>query len=171
MRLYFPILLILGQAAMAADFRTLDFGQPCSTIEKKEESLGSNPIQSRSDSSSHWYKARAFDADVSIVYLCVDDVLRTGSYLFERKEFDVALEQMRIAYEELTDAHGAPFLDTTPWQYGPGPKDIRSVAAKPSLYVASWRTSRITVTARLLADGDAVAADWRVGIVVIPTEQ
>ncbi len=63
--------LVAGASAQAKDFRALDFGAPCETLQAQEAALGAGPYDETLPSGFQYaFRARDLDRDVVIGYAC-----------------------------------------------------------------------------------------------------
>ena len=157
--------ILLVAPVHAADFRVLDFGSPCDSIRALEEAQNSVPIPwtHSEDEGWHAFRGRAFDREVSILYLCVSGNLCTGNYFLPDESFDDALKSLRSVYDSLNSTHGEPFLDNTPWQKDADP---RFVSRDPQRYMVTWKSSRVRTTIAVMPGPDDSDTTWHVFVVV-----
>jgi hypothetical protein len=165
MRIAMVTAILLVSPVHAADFRALDFGTPCDSIGALEKAQNSVPIPWTHSEEEGWhaFRGRAFDREVSILYLCVNGHLCTGNYYFPLESFDGALKSLRFAYDSLNSTHGAPFLDNTPWQKDADP---RFVSPDPQRYMVTWQSSRVRTTIAVMPGPDNSDSTWHVFVVV-----
>ena len=165
MRTAIVIATLLVSPAHAAEFRVLDFGSPCDSIRALEEAQASVAIPWNHSIAEgfHAFRGRAFDREVSIVYLCVNGHLCTGNYFFPNESFDDALKSLRSVYDALTVTHGDSFFDTTPWQKDPDP---RAVSPDPKRYMVTWKKAGVRTAISIMPDGESPGSTWRVLVVV-----
>jgi hypothetical protein len=160
MRALITGLLIIAPPAIAADFRGTPLGGSCAGIEVLEDALGSQ--KGWSDPGVKAFRGRAFDRDVTIIYLCEKDTLAVGDYLFPMQEYDVAVADFTAAYANFSSAYGAP-SNVFPSDSAPFP----SVGASaPKEYGASWVTDELHVHVRLIPAGDGSRHNWHVMVAV-----
>ena len=160
--------VFFATAVHAADFRGLDFGTSCDSIRASEEAQNSVPIP-WSDTEPEGFRAfkgRAFDREVTILYVCLHGQLRIGNYFFPFESMEAAVDTYRATYDALVAIYGVPFLDTTPWQPGSESMDPRFLASDPSGYRTSWRTLRAYVSINLLPFAVSQGEPWRVTIIM-----
>jgi hypothetical protein len=149
----------------AADFRVVDFGQSCGSVQKLEEAQGSKPMAwSKPSPDLHTFSGRAFDRDVAIAFLCPNDSFRSGNYYFPNESLLDAVESLHTVYDKLVANYGAAFLDTSPWQTGQKIQDPRAISSDPSKYYVTWRAGRISTTVTIMP-GDRTDT-WRVFVVI-----
>lgn len=167
-RMRYAIVMLVGMYSLhaeAKDFRVVDLGESCATIREREEALGTKPIPwSWSDPINlHTFKGREFERDVHIVYLCKEGSFFVGNYFFEKESLDAAIDTMEAVYLELSSIYGAPDMDSTPWQFGPG------IVAYDHAYGGWWREPRFSIRLSLMCSGDREDAEspiWQVMMVV-----
>ena len=164
--LKFGVLILLVSPAMAADFRTLNFGDTCNATSAAESARGSSPIQ-WSRENVYALKGRDFDRDLTFTYFCPKGVLFSGNFYFPVEEPVIAVSSYHSAYDFLISTYGAPFVDNTPWHVGSGTKDPRTVPSDPRNYLTSWRTARANVAMMLVPQGEGGNAGWQLSIAVI----
>ena len=68
------LLSLLVPAVEAADFRTLNVGEPCTSIPALEAGMGSEPIEwhKLKGAEVFGFRAKAFNRQISLAYFCVD---------------------------------------------------------------------------------------------------
>ena len=159
---------VLTAPAPAADFGALDFGSPCDSIRALEEARHSVPIPwTRSEEEGfHAFRGRAFERDVSIVYVCVDGNLCTGNYFFPEESLEAAVESYHKLYNDFVVLYGPPNLDNSPWQLDAASIDPRLIASDPRRYMISWQTSRVHASMHLLPPTTSSDALWRVSVIM-----
>lgn len=145
---------VIAWPASAADFRALDFGSPCDAIQSFEESQGSVPIPGDTLTGGELiaFRGRAFERDVSIVYLCIQGRLAAGHHLLPAEEFERVVKSFGEIRAALAAVHGDPFLDTSP----------RTVNVDATKYVAAWRTPRVRISLSLVPQRKGPSPDWQV---------
>jgi hypothetical protein len=161
-------LALLSAPVGAADFRVLDFGDACASIQAREEPLGSVaiPWQKISGADIYAFKGREFNRELLITYFCPKGTLFSGNYYFPVEPLDVAVTSYRAAYDLLVSMYGAPFFDTSPWQVGANDKDPRAIASDPQKYTTAWKTPRLHVALSLMPNFPSEGPGRRVFIVV-----
>ena len=144
---------VIAWPAVAADFRALDVGSRCDAIRSFEESQGSVPIPWHTVPGEELeaFRGRAFERDVSIVYLCIEGRLVAGHYLFPSEDFERVVKSFAEIHAALAAAYGEPFLDTSP----------RTPHADATKYVAAWRTPRVRVSLSLVPQRKQ-SSNWQV---------
>ena len=164
MRISLVILAVFAARAGAADFRAVDLGASCASVEKFEESVGSRqlPWQGAEGLEGYSNLGRAFDRVVTINYFCLEGHLEAGHYLFPIEELETAVESFRQLHEQLVNSCGVPFVDNTPWQGEGSPKDPRSVQSDPREYLTSWRMGSAWVSVSLMRNFTTEQPGWRV---------
>jgi hypothetical protein len=154
----------LVSTAGAADFRVLDFGDPCKSIRSLEKAIGSREISWPGLSPDvPAFTGRAFDREVSISYFCLHGKFMVGNYFFPMQSLDDAVESLHEAYDSLVSKYGAPYTDNSPWRGA----NSRFVATEPdpSKYTAYWRGERINAVVSLRPSGGADGR-WQVAIAI-----
>jgi hypothetical protein len=161
--------VLLASPAHAADFRGSDLGSPCDSIKANEEAQNSTLIPWTPSEKEGFFafKGRAFDREVTVLYLCYKGILRTGNYYFPLEPFDDALSSFKSVYESLTLTHGVPVLDNTPWQKDADP---RWVSSDPHRYYVTWHTPRVRTTIAVMPGHDNLDSTWHVFVIFSQNE-
>jgi hypothetical protein len=159
--------LLIAPLADAADFRVLDFGSSCATVNELEASLGSVQILwSKVSPDLHTFSGSAFDRQVSIVYLCPRGNFEVGNYFFASQSPDDAVKTYRRLHDALVVEYGVPYIDNSPWQTNADTVDPRSIASDPSKYIVAWRDERTHRTMAFRRDDETTSANLSVAITV-----
>lgn len=165
---YLVAAIIVSSPAPAEDFRTLNFGAACDSVQAREQARGSVAISSGKipGADNYAFRGRDFDRDLTLTYFCPKGILFSGNYFFPVEQLEAAATSYRNAYDLLVSLYGAPYIDTTPWQVGGDTKDERAVASNPRKYMTSWRTPRLHVTVSIMPSDESGEPGWRVFVVL-----
>jgi len=157
------LILAISSPAVGADFRLLDFGASCTAIDAKETALGSTKTEwPKLDAlEMHAFNGTAFQAQVTIGYLCSNDSFLAGNYLFPKGELETALAEYEAVHKELVSTHGVPFLDSSPWMT---PMDSRWLQSDPKRYSTTWKTPRAWVHLSILPLRDEGKSQWQLAV-------
>jgi hypothetical protein len=156
-------LLSLSPGAIAADFRTLDFGQPCDNIAGLEAAQGSTPFEGKLPSGYQFaFRNRDLDRDVVIGYSCKDGKLFRGAYIYDARDGDDATQLYDALKRRVTKDVGAPYYDFASAEYRNKMKELGATLSRADTQVAFWNTK----------DGEAHASvaepskdrGWRVSL-------
>jgi hypothetical protein len=173
MRTIVVVIVLFAGAASAADFRTIEFGDPCAPVRDKELALGSTKITwSGISPYVYAFKGQEFGREVQISYFCFPhESLSVGNYFIPEGNLDDAVRSYREVYAELIGKLGAPNLDNTPWQNGRAENNREPVPSDKSKYVVFWMGQRMDTTLSLLRSGDKTTEYWKVAIAVGPNKE
>src|SRR5262245_16645566 len=82
---------LISSAVIAADFRVLDFGTPCSDVVSLEAARGGMPYEGKLPSGYQFaFRAREMDRDAVAVYSCKDGKFFRGAYIFDVQDGEAA---------------------------------------------------------------------------------
>ena len=165
MRYAWIVATVLAWPVSAADFRAVDFGSSCAAVRELEEARGSVQIPWKKVEGGELiaFTGQAFERNVSIVYHCIGDQLRTGSYFLPFEDFNGVVKSYGEVHERLVVMHGQPFLDTSPWSNALDPgQDPRAVLSDPVRYMTIWKTPRVRVSLSLMPREKSSENDWQV---------
>lgn len=144
LRATLALLGLLAAPVVAADFRGTELGSSCDQITEREALLGST-LQAQSQPAGNGYRfvGRAFDLEVTIIYLCDHGVLRHGSYRFSDGNLDSALQFFRTVYLDLSSQFGPVSQEiAVPNEHKtPSLPPEGSVPPPGYMYMASWESS------------------------------
>lgn len=114
-RALFISLAMLTSPLIAADFRGSELGGPCSSISDHELSLGSRELGNPSLENQHRFFGRAFDRDVTIIYLCKDGILKVVDLRPAPQSTDdpSPSSNFDVLYLGLTSIYGAPAFEVS----------------------------------------------------------
>ena len=154
-------LVLLSAPASAADFRTLNFGDPCGRVEEKELGLGPISLLRKDTPGVHPLQVREYDRDLFTTYFCPTGNLFTGNYSLQIEQFDDAVKTYRHTYGRPVSMSGSPVLDSPSSLVG---TDTKSLVGGPdrTKYSAAWRTSRAFVTLSIMPNEPSEVNGWRV---------
>jgi hypothetical protein len=110
------LLLICALPASAADFRAIDIGQGCDTVDSWEVAHGSTRIVTRSDPGLEVYSYRVeqFGRRVTVRYLCHYGKLLSAHYDFPLEPWSQAVKTYADTYDSLRSIHGSPAIEDHP---------------------------------------------------------
>jgi hypothetical protein len=168
MRKYVMVLALAVAPVHAADFRTLDIGNSCASVQALEEAQGSVEIPWQEMEGGELYAFRTQDLDRELIalYFCFKGHLFAGNYYFPIESLEDAAKSYRRVQELLISRYGAPFIDTSPGQADAAPRDPRLVVSDPRKYYTSWRTSRLAPVMSIQPSLEPGTSGWRVFVVV-----
>src|SRR5437762_4786684 len=88
------LLCLIAPVAQAADFRTLNIGEPCSSVAELEAGMGSIPVpwSKLKEGEVFAFRTHEFDRDVVARYFCLNGNLFIGSYDFPLEPLGEAVE-------------------------------------------------------------------------------
>jgi len=120
MLLRYVALVLLSAPVGAADFRTLDIGDSCASVQAREKARGSIAIPWKQLSGADTYAFRGHDhgRDLTLTYFCPKGALFSGNYYFPVEQLEVAVNTYHAAYDVMVASYGTPFTDNSPWQVG-----------------------------------------------------
>jgi hypothetical protein len=159
--------------AGAADFRTLDFGATCESVQAHEQARGSVAIPwgKISGADVYAFRGRDYDRDLILMYFCPKGALFSGNYYFPVEQIETAVTSYRNTYDLLVSVYGAPFIDNTPWQVGGSTKDERVINSDSRKYMTSWSTPRLHATISIMPSQESEGPGWRVFVVISPVKK
>src|ERR1700730_5601951 len=110
------LLVIFALPAGAADFRSIDIGQSCNTVDAWEMAHGStrNITHSNSGLEVYSYNVEQFGRRLIVRYLCNSGKFFSGHYDFPREPWPQAVKTYGDAYNSLRSTHGAPSTQDHP---------------------------------------------------------
>jgi hypothetical protein len=133
------MILLVSAASVAAEFRGVELGSSCADINQVEDELGSSPIPVRSRGGGEYrFSGQAYGHPIEIVYLCENDTLAIGSYLFRSAQFDSAAEYFRAAYGDLSAKLGATRFEYPGYPDAADSQFPHPGMQSPTSYTASW---------------------------------
>jgi hypothetical protein len=106
-----PILFaIFAMPAGAAEFRAINIGQPCSTVNAWEVAHGSTPNVTHSDPplEVYSYNVEEFGRRIIVRYFCHNGKLTSVQSSFPREPWSRAVETYSDVYNSLKSIHGVP---------------------------------------------------------------
>ena len=162
MRTLLFLLAVLPSIATAADFRVIDIGGPCNAVRGLEEAQGSVSIPWKhvEGADLQAFRGWAFDREVSILYLCRNGRLYSGTYFLPPEHVEQALASYDRLYDALVASYGQPF-------YTPPGAEAHSITADPKKRSVSWDTARVYVHLQLSSDSDADPQTWRAWLTIL----
>ena len=163
--------VLLAGPASATDFRALDVGEPCNTVQDSEIAVGSTPITWIGISSNVFaFTGQEFGRKVEISYFCPKGIFFSGNYFVPERDLEDAVRSYREVYENLIGKLGNPSLDNTPWQKG-ADTNHQPIPSDHSKYNVSWLGQRMFTVLCLLRSGDSASAAWKVAILIAPSKE
>jgi hypothetical protein len=162
-------LVLFPFVALAADFRALDVGQSCGTVQAWELAHGSIQIPSHSDSGLEVYafSAEDFGRHIELTYVCVNGALRDGSWRFPNESWQQAVESYRSLYVSLAATYGAAALQGHPWDETSDQKVIADHWFKlTSMWVKSGGNAIVTLNIQPTPPFMPESPKWSIGITV-----
>jgi len=134
------LLALTSFPAGAADFRAIDVGQSCDTVQAWELAHGSIPIPSHTSSgaSVYAYTADEYGQHIVVTYLCKNGTLFTGNREFPVGSWSQAVENYRKLYESLRSEYGVPAREGHPWD---DRSDQQEIAEHWIRHMTVWRVS------------------------------
>jgi hypothetical protein len=165
MRTFVALLTLFATQTSASDFRAVDIGQPCSSVQAWEIAQGSTqiPWTAPTGAETYAFKARQFDQQIVVMYFCIHGSLFTGNYFFPIELLKQAVESYRSVDEKLLSSYGETFIDNSPWnRYG----EMRLVAPDARNYMTVWTTARVSTTLSLMPNQPSENPGLRVFLVI-----
>jgi hypothetical protein len=133
--------LSLSPGAFAADFRTLDFDQPCDNVAALEAAQGSTRFEGKLPSGYQLaFRSRDLEREVVIGYSCKDGRFFRGAYMFDAKDGDDATQLYDALKRRVTKELGAPYYDFSSAEYRNKMKDLGATLSRADTQVAFWTT-------------------------------
>ena len=134
-------LVIFALPAGAADFRSIDIGQTCNTVDAWEMAHGSTRNITHADSGLevYSYNVEEFGRRVIVRYFCHYGKFFSGHFDFPREPWLQAVETYRNTYNSLRSIHGAPSTEAHPSD------DIDNQARSPNhwtTHISVWKDSK-----------------------------
>lgn len=145
---------LLPASALAAEFRGLQFGASCATVQESELARGSTQIEWEAvrGSAVYAFLGRGLDRDLMFNYLCEDGYLSLGNYYLPVETLDAAIASYVSAQSHLIDVHGAPVA---------GPS-TRANPEDPRGYMTMWSTDGLGIIMALMPSFAHEQQGWRV---------
>jgi len=162
---------LASAVANAADFGVADLGTSCSSIHELEIARGSSPVPSQAPNTGERlaFRGRAFDRDVSMLYLCRSGTLWAGNYFLPIEPLAQATKSYLRVYEELVSLYGEPLLPNNALAtLGALPEDPRMMPAGRTGGLTVWKTGSIVISHALMPHTTGEEIGWRVFITVGP---
>jgi hypothetical protein len=149
MRRLTVLLAILVLPAEAADFRAIDIGQSCTTVDAWEMAHGSTRNTTHSDSGLevYSYSIEQIGRRVLVTYLCHSGKFFSGYYDFPREPWLQAVKTYNDAYSSLRTTKGAPSIEDHP------SGDIDNKTRSPNhwtTYISVWKESNADVVLSIM---------------------
>lgn len=110
-RLASILLILSSQCVYAEDFRTLNFGDSCSNVDRKELALGSVKMSKTKPlfKGDFVYNGFGLEGKALISYECGENnLLKSGFVYYRFHEFDHAEKFLTLVANIITDTHGSP---------------------------------------------------------------
>ncbi|MCL4779775.1 MAG: hypothetical protein KJ049_06265 [Gammaproteobacteria bacterium] len=161
---------LASPVVFATDFGVADLESGCDSISEREIARGSLPVplQAGDADGRLAFRGRAFDRDVTLVYMCREGSLVAGNYLLPIESLADASKSFTSVYGELVSIYGEPLFNSAPEILPALRRDPQSVPADKVRVVAQWRIGDISVSQSLMQNLPAEHGGWRVFIVVGP---
>jgi hypothetical protein len=155
-------LLAIASPIVAGDFRGTALGGSCGGVDTREAALGSQKIPLAPNVLA--FKGTAFGREATITYLCQNEMLGAGVYLFPMHDYTEAATDYKAAYAAFLSSFGPP--------YAIFPTDTATLpstdADVPKEFSASWRVDDLVIHAHLIPSGDGSKHNWRAQVSVQP---
>lgn len=130
---------LLAGPALAADFRTLDFGTPCDRIPALEDQRGSRSFEGKLPSGYQFaFHARELDRDALAVYSCDDGKLFRGGYIFEATDEADAASLYSMIKRRVNRERGSPSYDFASTAHRKKMTDAGATLSRVDTLVAFW---------------------------------
>jgi hypothetical protein len=99
-----------------AEFRAIDIGQSCNTVNAWEIAHGSKRNVTHADPplEVYSYSAEELGRQIAVRYMCYNGKLSSTQSSFPREPWSRAVETYRNAYGLLKSSHGEPLTETAP---------------------------------------------------------
>jgi hypothetical protein len=165
MRQALMLVLFGASTALAADFRTLDMGEPCDSVPTREEALASVRIRwSEQADLIYAFRGNDFGREIVFTYFCPKSHLFAGNYYFPIQPQDKVMETYNDIHARLLALYGTPLLDTA---------DFKPAfdGSHREIHQAAWKTSRIMVHLSLADNYPNEIEGRRVLVVVFKAHQ
>ena len=128
-------------SAFAADFRVLDFDQPCGDVAALEAARGSTPFDGKLPSGYHYaFRNRDMERDVVIGYTCPEGTFTRGAYIFDVKDGEEATQLYTALKRRVTKELGAPYYDFASKEHRSKMADVGAELSRADTQVAFWNT-------------------------------
>ena len=155
------MLLLLSVPAVAADFRTLDFGASCADVVAQESALGSKAVKPRVEGMGIFaFEGQGLNRELDFTYFCPKGALFTGDYFLRPQPLADAVVSYESVHKALSAIYGAPVLDNSPWMQPT--VDSRWLEKDPLKYMTTWNTPRLSITTSFLPSLPEQPTGWRV---------
>jgi len=153
----------VAPAAMAEDFRALDFNASCADVASKEAALGSTPYTEQLPSGFQYaFNNREADRDVIVGYACRDGRFFRGAYIFMVKDEADATALYGVLKRRVTKERGKPSYDFASAEYRNKMKSIGAKLAPVDTQVAFWNNGHSEAHASVAAPSGT--RGWRVSL-------
>jgi hypothetical protein len=132
-----------GRAAVAADFRVLDFNAPCSEITALETARGTTVLDEQLPSGFQFaFRGRDLDRDVVIAYACRDGRFFRGAYIFAVPDEATATAVYKAIKQRVTRELGPPSYDFASRAHRESMQAAGATLARVDTQVAFWDGKR-----------------------------
>ena len=150
-------------SAAAADFRVLDFNQPCDNLAALEAAKGSTTFDERLPSGFQFaFRGHEMDREVVIAYDCKDNHFFRGAYIFAANDEADAAALYSALKQKVTKERGKPSYDFASAEYRNKMKSIGATLSKSDTEVAFWNNGHSEAHASVAAPSGG--RGWRVSL-------
>ena len=145
-RLLTAILLsLISGAAVAADFRVMNFGESCDEIARREQDLGSIAVDEQHRSYQK-YEGRYLDRTVHVYYGCGNNgQFQRGTYVYEFDTLGKAKAFFKHARRLLMKTLGKPKVDSSSPEYAKLMSKRGIHINADDKYTLYWRTDGMKI--------------------------
>jgi hypothetical protein len=132
-----------GNAAVAADFRVLDFNAPCTDIAALESARGIPPLDGQLPSGFQFaFRGRELDRDVVIAYACRDGRFFRGAYIYAVPDETTASAVYKTIKQRVTRELGPPSYDFASREHRDKMQAAGATLSRVDTQVAFWNGKR-----------------------------
>jgi len=168
MRWLFLALTTIATFVNAADFRDLNFGESCASVDTTELSRGSKHAPwSKESPDLHTYSGRELDLPTWIMYLCQGGIFRIGTFFFESQSPRLSVDTYHEIYLSYISQYGVPILDNTPWRVKQSP--VPPAELDPAKYSVSWRSDGTHRGMTFRHQSEIPDKNWVIAVTIGPT--
>lgn len=130
---------LFAGAALAEDFRALEFGTPCDRIAPLEAARGSSSYQGKLPSGYQFaFQVREMDRDALAVYSCDGGKFFRGGYIFDAKNEADATALYTAIKKRITRERGAPSYDFASAAHRKKMSNVGATLSRVDTLVAFW---------------------------------
>jgi hypothetical protein len=153
---------VYGSASFGADFRALNFGDECDSVVAKEADLGAALISEDAEGPTYFFTTSLLERGVTVVYRCRENVLFSGSYMFDRTDYRDATALYARVKASVVRTLGDPTHDAASQKYRNRLRDLGLSQSEQDSYFAVWEKQNIRV--HLGLSGPSGGEGWRVAL-------